>query len=132
MPKPHPKKQKTIIANSIVLKDAKGQPRIVMNAGDGEKDVYICLYANDGKGIQISTQPEGAISIMVMGKDCRSRIAIGLSADERGSIHISESKGGKLGTILGEEPGTSTHRLLLFKNGQHFWQTPSGRKRKSA
>jgi hypothetical protein len=128
MPKTRSKKPKIITANAIVLKDARGEPRIILDAGDEKTNVHIVLRAKDGKSIQISEQPNGLISIAVLGKDCRSQISIGILGDERGGIQISDSKTGKLGTRLGEEPGTSTHRLLLFKNGQHFWQTPSGRK----
>jgi hypothetical protein len=128
MPKSRPKKPKVITANAIVLKDDEGKPRIIMDAGHGKWGASIVLHAKDGKSIQISEQPDGLISIAVLGKDCRSQISIGILGDERGGIQISDSKTGKLGTILGEEPGTSTHRLLLFKNGQHFWQTPSGKK----
>jgi hypothetical protein len=127
MPKPRPKIRKVISANSIVLKDDKGEPRIIMSAGHGKWGATIVLHAKDGKSIQISEQPEGAISIAILGRNCRSQVVIGVLGDERGDIQISDSKSGKLGTILGEEPGTSTHRLLLFKNGQHFWNTPTGR-----
>jgi hypothetical protein len=96
----------------------------------GGKDGYACinLFATSGKSIQISSQPEGAIVIQVLGKRGASNITIGLSAENTGGIWIS-GKDGKCGTILGEEPKTSTHRLLLFRRGKLFWSTPSGKQK---
>jgi hypothetical protein len=122
------RKSKNIRANSITLVDSEGRARITLDAGGKDGHASICLFARDGKSVQISSQPEGAIAIHVFGRSCTSNICIGLSGDERGGIWISDASG-RLGTILGEEPGTSTHRLLLFKDGQHFWQTPSGKKK---
>jgi len=124
------KRSKNIRANSITLVDSDGRTRITLDAGGKDGFASICLFAKDGKSVQISSQPEGAIVIEVAGRRHTSHISIGLSDDERGRIWISDSSG-RLGTILGEEPGTSTHRLLLFKDGQHFWQTPSGKKRRT-
>lgn len=107
--------------------DSEGRTRIVMNADGKDGAAYISLFAKDGKSIQISSQPNGAIGIHIGGRKIPNLITIGLSADESGTILISD-KSGKLGTVLGEEPRTSTHRLLLFKNGKHFWNTPTGKK----
>jgi hypothetical protein len=121
------KRTKHIKANCISLMDSEGRTRIVMNADGKDGAAYISLFAKDGKSIQISSQPNGAIGIHIGGRKIPNLITIGLSADESGTILISD-KSGKLGTVLGEEPRTSTHRLLLFKNGKHFWNTPTGKK----
>ena len=121
------KRTKQITANSIVLVDSEGRPRIAMNADGKDGCAYICLFAKDGKSIQISSQPDSAIGIHIGGRRNPALITFGLRADESGIMHISD-KSGKLGIVLEAEPGTSTHRLLLFKDGKHFWNTPSGKK----
>lgn len=126
MPRPKPTKRAGHIrARSITLVDSQGRPRIWLDAGGRDGLASICLFANDGANVQISAQPDHAVSIQVFGRECQSHIVIGISGDDRGLMMISDHNG-KLGTVLGEEPGTSTHRLMLFKDGQHYWQTPSG------
>lgn len=120
------KQLRTIKASRIELTDSEGRTRIILDAGTKDGYASICLFAPDGKSIQISNQPEGGIYIQICGRRCTSHIDIGVSGDESGHIVISGKKG-QLGTLLGEEPGTSTHRLLLFKRGKHFWNTPTGK-----
>jgi hypothetical protein len=120
---------KCIEANSIVLTDTKGRTRIRLDAGGKDGCACISLFAKDGKSVQISSQPDGGILINIFGKRCTSHITLGLSPDGSGGLSIS-NKNGALGTMLGEEPKTSTHRLLLFKQGKHFWNTPTGKKKK--
>jgi hypothetical protein len=120
------KNRRVLKANSIILSDDEGRPRIILDAGGGKIEPNIVLLGRDDKSIQISSQPNGGIGIMVLGRHCTSHISIGLWPDERGTIEISNTNG-KLGTVLGQEPDTSTHRLMLFKNGNHFWNTPTGR-----
>jgi hypothetical protein len=132
MMKKKPKKRsKCIKANSIVLTDSEGKTRIVLDAGEKDGYARIILFAKDGKSIQISSQPEGAIQIILFGKKFQSHAGISIGAKGEGSIFIT-NKEGKLGTVLGEEPETKTHRLILFKNGQHFWNTPSGKEGEGA
>ena len=123
-------KRRHITANSITLLDSTGKQRIILNAGGDDGYAVIGLYANDGKSVQISSDPDGAVQLAVFGKQCRSHISIHIGADEAGHISISNSDG-KPGTIIGEEPKTGIHRLVLFKKGQHFWSTPSGKKSKT-
>jgi hypothetical protein len=48
-------KHKHIVARSITLEDAKGKPRIFMDAGSGGGYATICLFGEDDRSIQIST-----------------------------------------------------------------------------
>jgi hypothetical protein len=121
------KRTKQINATSMVLTDSEGRVRIFMNADGMNGCAHINLYGKDGKSIQILTQPDDAIGIIFGSREVGNLIQIGIKADETGIVLIA-NKNGKLGTVLGEEPGTSTHRLLLFKDGKHIWNTPTGRK----
>jgi hypothetical protein len=117
---------KHIKANCISLVDSEGRTRISMNADGPDGSAYILLYGKDKKCIQISSGPDGMIGIHMDGSKNAALINISISKDDSAVISTF-NKNGMMGTALAEEPGTSTHRLLLFKNGKHFWNTPSGK-----
>jgi hypothetical protein len=110
------------------LVDNQGRPRIFLDAGTEEGYACICVYSKDGKSIQISTQPNDSLQIMLYDGKSSANIQISMSSDGGGGIWITDKKG-LPGAILGEEPETSTHRLLVFKKGKPFWATPTGRKK---
>lgn len=123
MPKPRSKKQKHIVARSITLEDAKGKPRIFLDAGDGDGFVSICLFGQDDRSIQISTSPEGGLHISLFGKRETVSASLGMTPDEDAGLSIRDRKG-RMGTMLGSTFGTGEHRLVLFRDGQPFWSTP--------
>ena len=82
MSKPSSKKQKHIVARSITLEDAKGQPRIFLHAGDGDGGVCICLFGQEDRSIQISTSPEGGLHISLFGKRETVSASFGMTPDE--------------------------------------------------
>jgi hypothetical protein len=123
MPKLRRKKQKHIVARSIVLEDAKGKPRILMDAGDGDGHVCICLFGQDDRSIQISTSPEGGLHISLLGQRCTVSASFGMSPSEDAGLSIRDRKG-RMGTMLGSTFDTGEHRLILFRDGQPFWSTP--------
>jgi hypothetical protein len=79
MPKTLRKKPKHIVARSITLEDAKGKPRILLNAGDGDGLVSICLLGQDGRSIQISTSPEGGLHISLFGTNQKVSASLGMT-----------------------------------------------------
>jgi hypothetical protein len=94
MMKKKPKKRsKCIKANSIVLTDSEGKTRIVLDAGEKDGYARIILFAKDGKSIQISSQPEGAIQIILFGKKFQSHAGISIGAKGEGSIFITNKEG---------------------------------------
>jgi hypothetical protein len=121
------KRTKHIKANAINLVDSEGRTRIFMDANGSDGSAYILLYGKDKKCIQISSDADGMIGIHLDGSKNAGLINISISKDDSAVISTFD-KNGLQGTALAEEPGTSTHRLLLFKNGKHFWNTPSGKK----
>jgi hypothetical protein len=123
------KKRKIIEANCIHLLDEAGNVKISLDAGGEDGYAAICLFAKDGKSIQISTQPDGSLSIALFGKRCTNHAILSMAENESTGLDL-RGRDGKLGAILAEEPDTLTHRLLLFKNGEHFWSTPTGREEK--
>jgi hypothetical protein len=119
---------KHIKAHTITLVDARGEPRIMMDATDKDGGAFIILTGKDGQRITISSDADGMIGIHVDGRELvGGRVNIIVTKDDEAGISIMD-KSGRLGIILAEEPGTATHRLLLFQNGRHFWNTPSGKK----
>jgi hypothetical protein len=117
------KKRKIIRANVIHLVDSTGKLRILLDAE--EEGGSIAVFANGGKSIQISTGSDGSLSVALFGKR-DAHASLTLAANETTELHLS-GRDGKLGAMLGEEPDTLTHRLFLFKDGQLFWTTPTGR-----
>lgn len=130
-PKARPRvkhRKKHLGAASLTLVDSKGRPRIFLDAGTEEGYACIGVYAKDGKSIQISAQPNDSLLIMLYDGKSAANIQISMSSDRGGGLWISDKKG-LPGAIIGEEPDTSTHRLLLFKKGKPFWSTPTGGKK---
>lgn len=125
MPSLSRKKPRHITARSIALVDATGKTRVLLDAGSADGHASICLFAKDGRSIQISTQPNGGLVIALLGKRCVA--TLGVNADEDGQLTISDRRG-LLGTTLGSvyEPGQ--HRLTLFHKGRPYWSTPRPRK----
>jgi hypothetical protein len=130
----HPKKrkprQKHIVARSITLKDAKGKPRIFMDAGDGDGYVTICLFGEDDRSIQIATLPEGGLHISLHGQRSKVTATLGMTSREDAGLSIRDRQG-KLGTMLRSTFHPGKHGLVLFSDGQPCWSAPKPTKRKT-
>ena len=122
-------KPKHIVARSITLEDAKGTPRIFMDAGNGDGYVTICLFGEDDRSIQISTSPEGGLHISLHGERPKVTAALAMTADEDAGLSIRDRQG-RLGTMLGSMFNTGEHSLVLFRDGQPCWSTVKPTKRK--
>lgn len=122
-------KPKHITARSITLKDAKGQSRIFMDAGDGDGCVSICLFGENDRSIQISTSAEGGLHISLFGQGSKVSATLGMTNDEDAGLSIRDRQG-LLGTMLGSTLEPGEHGLVVFQNGQPFWCTPKPSKKK--
>ena len=120
------KRRKHIKATSITLEDAEGRPRIMMNAAGKDGAVFIVMNGQDGQQIAIQSDPDGMIGIHLHGRQQTGFVNISVTKDGAAVISLFDQNG-KYGAVLAEEPKTSTHRLMLFQNGRHFWNTPSGK-----
>jgi|SRR5579872_237162 len=133
MPSSHLKKAKRkskhITARSLTLEDAKGKPRIFMDAGDGDGCVSICLFGEGDRSIQISTSPEGGLHISLIGRRSTVSATFGMTPDENAGLCIRD-KQGRLGTMLGSSFHAGEHRLVLFRDGQPYWSAPAPLKQK--
>jgi hypothetical protein len=121
------RKPKNITAQSITLLDTTGKPRIVMDAWGEDVYAHICLFAKDGKSIQISTQPNGALVIALQGKRCGATLSLDAGGD--GGLSIRDREG-LLGTMLGSILVPGQHGLTLFHGGQPYWSSPEPPKQK--
>ena len=127
MPSLRAKKPRRITAQSISLVDATGKTRILMDAGSADGHASICLFAKDGRSIQISTQPNGTLIITLHGKRCLATLSV--NAAEHGGLSIRDRRG-LLGTTLGSVLESDQHRLTLFHDGESYWSTPGPPKQK--
>ena len=121
---------KHLTARSITLEDAKGKPRIFMDAGNGDGCVTICLFGEHDRSIQISTSTEGGLHISLLGQLGNVSATLGMTPDEDAGLSIRDRQG-KLGTMLGSILHPGEHRLELFRDGQPCWSAPQPMKRKS-
>ena len=124
-------KDKHITARCLTLVDAKGKPRISMDAGDGDGYAAISLWGEDGRSIQISTEPGGGLHICLFGKSGKASAGIGITSKESAGLSFSDREG-RLGTLLGTVQDSNEHALVLFRNGQRYWSSlkPKLQKRK--
>ena len=127
MPSPRTKKPKRITARSIAVVDATGKTRILMDASSADGCASICLFAKDGRSIEICTQPNGTLLIALHGRRCLATLSV--NAGEDGGLSIRD-RGGRLGTTLGSVFESGQHRLTLFHDGQPYWSTPRPPKQK--
>ena len=123
------RKAKHIIANSITLTDKKGRPRILLDAGDGDGFVTICLFGENGRSIQIAASREGGLSISLLGTRSTVSATLGMNADEHTGLSIHDNEG-KLGTMLGSNFFPGKHSLVLFQKGQPCYVAPKRLKKK--
>lgn len=135
MAKKRPTKRKAapkrLTARSITLVDAKGKPRILLDPGNGDGYACICLYGEKDRSIQISTDPNGSLSIALLGP--RFDASLGVSPDNDAGLCIRD-RNGLLGTMLGSYLDPGKHQLVLFQDGQPVWssaQPPKTRRRKT-
>ena len=128
-----PKKRKSLVkhltARSLTLEDAKGKPRILLDAGNGDGCVTICLFGEHDRSIQISTSPEGGLHISLLGRRGNVSATLGMTPDEDAGLSIRDRQG-RLGTMLGSNFQTGEHRLVLFRDGQPCWSAPHPVRRK--
>lgn len=118
-------KPKSIIANSITLVDGKGEPRILMDAGDGSGPASICVFGKEERSIQISASPDGVLSIALMGR--RFDASLVVSPENDAGLCIRD-RDGRLGTMLGSNYERGKHQLVLFQDGQPVWQSGAPKK----
>ena len=124
MPTPRTKRPKRITARSITLEDAKGNPRIFMDAGDGDGNVEICLFGDGGHSIQISTSSKGGLHILLSGQKGQDSAVLGMNSDGDAGLIIHDRKG-LPGSRLGPIAGSCEQALTLFKGGKPVWSTPN-------
>ena len=129
MPTPRPanRNPKHITASSITLVDAKGKPRIFMDAGDGSGPASICVYGKEERSIQIQASADGVLSIALLGSRFDASLAVSPNNDAGLSIR---DRDGRLGTMLGSSYEPGKHQLVLFEDGQPVWSSAKPHKAK--
>jgi hypothetical protein len=121
-------KHRHIVAHSITLQDTKGNPRIYMDAGDEDGFATISLFGKNGRCILISSQPNGSLSIALVGNGANG--VLSMSPENDAGLSLSDRRG-RLGARLGPSMGTGEPSLELFKDGQLCLTLPkTGRMRK--
>lgn len=112
-----------IVARSITLEDAKGTPRIFMDAGDGDGYATICLFGEGERSIQICTAPDGGLYISLLGQRCASSATIAMTADEKAGLSILDDKG-QHGSLVGSLSPSGEHKVVLCREGMPVWSAP--------
>jgi hypothetical protein len=104
------KKPRHITAQSITLVDAKGAPRISLDAGDGEGFACIAVFGEKGT-LNICTQPNGAVVIGFMGAR-RSGTTLSIGPRGHGALTVQTPEGR---TELGSVGKDGEHQLRIFR-----------------
>lgn len=102
--------------------DAKGEPRILLDAGEGDGFATISLWGKEGRSIQITTGPDGRLSICCSAKNGLVTAGFGISPEDATGLSLSD-KIGRCGTILGAVADTNEHALILFEDGRRLWSS---------
>ncbi len=108
-----------IEASRLVLRDASGTVRIILDAGGDNGYARICIFAQDGRSnMQIGTQPSGAV-VMSFGND-RVDGMLTLSA---GGL-VLRAQDGRLGVVVGPVVD-GCDSVTVYRNGQPVWASPA-------
>ena len=112
---------KVIRANSIVLEDNNGNPRIVLDAAGEDGYAAITLFSKScNHQIQLSSQPDDRVEIALIGGNGRSSINIIVTPKSNNcSIQLVE-RGGESHTIIGSFPYDErmhTPDVTVFRKG---------------
>jgi hypothetical protein len=112
--------QDHIEAKSITLRDSKGNPRIILDAGSDDGFAGIELVSNAGNKMTISAQPSGAVAMSFDEKN----LFAGMLTISSAGITI-RAKDGKLGISIGKVLKDGVDRVTVFQDGQVIWEEPA-------
>ena len=147
MPAKRKRRAKVLEASKLVLRDASGEPRIVLDGGDDHKaGASIVLFdssgesriALDGGGengfanmlikspdwrgtMQVGTQPSGAVVMSFGNKDMDGMLTL----SEQGIT--LRARDGKLGVVIGPIHG-GEDIVTVYKHGKAVWKSPTKKK----
>jgi len=109
-----------IEARSITLVDSKGEPRIILDAGGDDGYAHINLFSSNN-GLEISAQPDGAVLISFFGSPNIGKLTI----SDKGMLLLDHD--GKLGISIGDIFEDGTQSVVVYKDGQSVWRSPSAK-----
>lgn len=126
MPGKRKSKPKVIEASQIVLKDASGKARIVLDGGGDHGYAHILVASPDWRGsMQVGTQPSGAVVMSFGTKEMDGMLTI-----SEGGI-VLRARDGNLGVVIG--PIVDGHDdIIIYRNGLPVWKSPSKIRRRRA
>jgi len=108
-----------ITARSLTLVDAQGKPRIVMDAGGDDGIAHFSLISPSGERLSILAQPNGTVALSF---DHPTRIGE-VTLTKRGLV--LRSADGKLAITVGDQLQQGLEQIIVYRDGQPIWQTPS-------
>jgi hypothetical protein len=113
-----------IEASRIVLRDALGKVRIVLDAGGDNGFACINLFAKDGRNsVVVGTQPNGVVVMSFNDANLYGMLTL-----SRAGITL-RSPDGRLAVSLGRI-FDDTDSITVFRDGRPVWRSPSTRRPK--
>ena len=112
-------KPREIEGSRLVLRDASGKVRIMLDAGGDDGFASICIFSPDGRGsMQVGTQPSGAV-VMSFGNE---RMDGMLTLSTNGMVLRAQD--GRLGVVVGSVV-EGQDVVTVYRDGQPVWASPT-------
>ena len=108
-----------ITARSITIVDAAGRPRIMLEGGGEDGFATLTLVSTTREQIQLSAQPDGAVTLALGGPALHGRIIISdCGFDLR-------ARDGKFAVTIGDFFREGSDRITVHRDGQPIWSVPT-------
>lgn len=126
-----------IEASKLVLRDTRGKPRIILDAGGDNGHASICIFSSDGHGnAQIASQPSGAVVMSFGNENFDGMLTLSAAG------FVLRARDGRFGVVIGPD-ADGRDRISVYQDGEPAWTSaasdevrrphrPSGKRRRAS
>src|SRR5688500_13554272 len=121
MPLKRRPRPREIEASRIILRDSKGNERIVLDAGGEDGHASICIVSAHARGnMQVHTQPNGSV-VLSIGNEAMGGV---LTLSAKGLTLRAQD--GRLGIVVGPVVD-GNDSVTVYRDGRPVWTSPAKR-----
>jgi hypothetical protein len=106
-------KTKTVVANTLILKDQSGQIRMHFDASDESGRVGINMFGTNHSAIAISIDPNNHCSIALSRPNGGTALALGMKPDGRSGLDLYDAAG-KPSAMISSDRGRTPTLITIF------------------
>jgi hypothetical protein len=108
---------KVLTANTIVLNDPNGNPRILLDASNEDGFATVTLFAKDRSSINISCDPDSHCAISIHHPDGKTAAVIGVKPDKQSGIELRDDNGVP-SVVIASKSKKKPASVLIYDKGK--------------